>query len=210
LETASFLFCIKRDYFSLKKVIMNSSKLNIPAGGMETERGIVYPMPALGKQILLLVASFFTAILLGFIISSIPGDLSELATGILYFVFIIIFMLGYSIWIGWMKLKILNAFKKTILKGVSNILTKNEAGFKNDLSFPEEKLLDLLLASQKSAKIFAVMGWLFGMLGGIVSLSFDTSMNKPILFVLVIIFAAGFGQLLYCFGRRGYFPFPEE
>ena len=189
---------------------MKSAKINIPAGGMETERGIVYPMPALGKQILVLVASFFAAILLGFIISSIPGDLSELATGVLYFVFIIIFILGYSIWIGWMKLKILNAFKKTILKGVSNILTKNEAGFKNDLSFPEEKLLGLLLASQKSTKIFAVMGWVFGVLGGIISLSFDTSINKAILLVLVIIFAAGFGHLLYYFGRRGYFPFPEE
>lgn len=187
-----------------------ANKINIPAEGMKTEKGIVYPIPALGKQILVLVASFFAAILLGFIISSIPGDLSELAAGLLYFVFIIIFILGYSIWVGWMKLKILNAFKKTILKGVKNMLTKNEEGFKNDLSFPEEKLLDLLLASQKSTKIFAVMGWLFGVLGGIISLSFDTSINKPILFVLVVIFAAGFGHLLYYFGRRGYFPFPEE
>jgi MFS family permease len=189
---------------------MQSNKINIPAGGMKTEKGIVYPMPASCKQILVLVASFFAAILLGFIISSIPGDLSDLATGVLYFVFIIIFVLGYSIWVSWMKMKILSAFKKTILRGVSNILTKNEAGFKNDLSFPEEKLLDLLLASQKSTKIFVIMGWLFGVLVGIISLSFDTSINKPILFVLVIIFAAGFGHLLYYFGRRGYFPFPEE
>jgi MFS family permease len=189
---------------------MINKKLTIPAGGMKTEHGIVYPMPALGKQILVLVASFFTAILLGFIISSIPGDLSDLATGVLYFVFIIIFILGYSIWVGWMKLKILNAFKKTILKGVKNNLTKNEEGFKNDLSFPEEKVLELLLASQKATKIFAIMGWLFGVLGGFISLSFDTSINKTILFVLVIIFAGGFGHLLYNFGRRGYFPFPEE
>lgn len=189
---------------------MKSAKINIPTGGINTEKGIVYPMPALGKQILVLVASFFAAILLGFIISSISGDLSELATGVLYFVFIIIFMLGYSIWISWMKLKILNTFKKTILKGVKNILTKNEGGFKNDLSFPEEKVLELLLASQKATKIFAIMGWLFGILGGFISLSFDTSINKTILFVLVIIFASGFGHLLYYFGRRGYFPFPEE
>ena len=189
---------------------MINNKLNIPAGGMKTENGIVYPMPTLGKQILILVASFFAAIVLGFIISSIPGDLSDLATGILYFVFIIIFILGYTFWVGWMKLKILNAFKKTIIKGVKNILTKNEKGFKNDLSFSEEKLLNLLLASQNSTKIFVIMGWVFGLLGGIISFSFDTSINKPILLVLVIIFAGGFGHLLYYFGRRGYFPFPEE
>jgi MFS family permease len=189
---------------------MINKKLAIPAGGMKTKKGIVYPMPALGKQILVLTASFFSAVLLGFIISSIPGDLSELATGVLYFIFIIIFVLGYSIWVGWMKLKILSAFKKTMIKGVTNILTKNEKGFKDDLSFPEEKLLDLLLASQKSTIIFAVMGWMFGVLGGIISFTFDTSINKPILFTLVMIFAAGFGHFLYYFGRRGFFPFPEE
>lgn len=167
-------------------------------------------MPSKGKQIITLAASFFAAILSGFIVSSIPGDLSELATGVLYFMFLIIIMLGYSLWIGWMKLKILSAFKKTILKGVKNILTKNEEGFKNDLSFPQEKLLEILLASQKSTKIFAVLGWLFGLLGGVISLSFGISMNKMILFVVVITLAAGFGHLLYYFGRRGYFPFPEE
>lgn len=187
-----------------------ANKINIPAEGMKTEKGIVYSMPALGKQIIMLVASFFAAILLGFIIGRIPGDLSELATGVLYFVFITIFVLGYSIWIGWMKFKILNAFKKRILKGVKNILTKNEEGLKHDLSLPVEKVFELLLASQKSAKIFAVMGWLFGLLGGIISLSFDTRMSKLILFLLIIIFAAGFGHLIYYFGRRGYFPFPEE
>ncbi len=189
---------------------MINKRLTIPAGGMKTEKGIVYPIPPLGKQIVVLTASFFTAILLGFIINSIPGDLSELATGVLYFVFIVIIVLGYSIWVGWMKLKILNAFKKTIIKGVSNIFTKNEAGFNKDLSFPEEKILELLLASQKSTKIFVIMGWVLGLLGGIISFTFDTSINKPILFALLVIFAAGFGHLLYYFGRRGYFPFPEE
>ena len=193
-----------------KKTINKRLQETITAGRIKTDRGFVYPMPPKGKQIITLVISFFAAILLGFIISSIPGDLSKLETGVLYFVFIIIFILGYSIWVSWMKLKILSAFKKTIIRGVSNILTKNKAGFKNDLSFPEEKVLELLLASQKSTKIFVIMGWLFGVLCGIISLSFDTSINKPILFVLVIIFAAGFGHLLYYFGRRGYFPFPEE
>ena len=46
---------------------MINNKLNIPAVGMKTDKGIVYPMPTLGKQILVFVASFFTAVLLGFI-----------------------------------------------------------------------------------------------------------------------------------------------
>jgi len=186
------------------------NKINIPADGLNTERGLLYPMPATGKQIIVLVASFFVAILLGFILSSIPGDLSELATGVLYFVFITIFVLGYSAWIGWLKLILLSAFKKTIVKGFSSIVTKKEFDLAKELWLPEDKLVELMLRGQKSTKIFAVIGWVFGVLGGIISLSFDTSINKPLLFGLVIIFAAGFGHLLYYFGRRGYFPFPEE
>lgn len=192
---------------------MNETKKNkiiIPADGLSTEKGHLYPMPAKGKQLIMLIASFFGAILLGFIISSIPGDLSELATGVLYFVFIIIFVLGYSVWIGWLKLILLSTYKKTIVKGFSSIVTKKEFDLANELSLPEDKMVELMLRVQKSTKIFAVIGWVVGVLGGFFSLSFDTSINKPILFALVIMFAAGFGHLLYYFGRRGYFPFPEE
>jgi hypothetical protein len=192
---------------------MNETKENkiiIPAAGLNTAKGLLYPMPATSKQIMVLVASFFAAILLGFLLSSIPGDLSELATGVLYFVFITIFVLGYSAWIGWLKLILLSAFKKTNVKVFSSIVTKKEFDLAKELRLPEDKLVELMLRVQKSTKIFAVIGWVFGVLGGIISLSFDTSINKPILFVLVILFTAGFGHLLFYFGRRGYFPFPEE
>jgi len=55
-------------------------------------------LPGTGKQILFLISGFFTAILLGFIVSSIPGDLSDFAKGVIYFVYILIFILGYGAW----------------------------------------------------------------------------------------------------------------
>jgi hypothetical protein len=186
------------------------TKIEIPRSGLETPLGNLYDMPSTGKQIFTLVASFFIAILLGFILSSIPGDLSELATGIIYFIFILIFFIGYSVWMGWLKLMLLNTFKKTILKGLSSIVTKKEFDLANELSLPDEKLIELMVRSQKATWIFALMGWLFGIPGGIVVLFFDTQFNKIILCALVLIFAAAFGHLLYYFGRRGYFPFPEE
>jgi hypothetical protein len=57
------------------------NKLEIPSEGIDTPNGYLYYPPKQGTQILFLIASFFTAILLGLIISSIPGDLSELASG---------------------------------------------------------------------------------------------------------------------------------
>ncbi len=70
------------------------NKYEIPPEGIETPLGHLYPLPGTGKQILFLVAGFFAAILLGFIVSSIPGDLSDLAKGVIYFVYILIFILG--------------------------------------------------------------------------------------------------------------------
>ena len=61
----------------------------IPPAGIETSRGHLYPCPGTEKQILFLVAGFFTAILLGFIVSSIPGDLSDFAEGTIYFIYIL-------------------------------------------------------------------------------------------------------------------------
>jgi|MudIll2142460700_1097286.scaffolds.fasta_scaffold01697_2 hypothetical protein len=188
---------------SIKKVV-------VPAEGLETSNGYVYPLPSTGKQIIIFIMSFFIAILLGFIISSIPGDLSELATGTLYFIFIIVFIIGYSIWVGWMKLIIINTFKRNIMRGISDLISKDEKSFKDNFIIPEEKLVELLAASQKSTWVFALIGWLFGLFGGIVSLAFDTLINKPIFFFIVLFFSAGYGHLLYYLGRRGFFPFPEE
>ena len=184
--------------------------INIPPQGMKTEKGFVYPIPPIGKQIIFLVSSFFIAILFGLIVSSIPSDLSKLATGTVYFVFLFVFIISYSIWVGWTKLIAIKVFKRNLLSGVKSIITKDKKSLKESLTFDEEKLLELLVSTQKSTRIFALLGWLFGFIGGLISLSFDTSINKPILFVLIIIFSAGYGHLLYYFGRRGFFPFPEE
>lgn len=68
----------------------NKSKMELPAEGIETTKGYLYHPPNQSTQILFLIASFFTAILLGWIISSIPGDLSDFAKGVIYFVFILV------------------------------------------------------------------------------------------------------------------------
>lgn len=186
------------------------TKIKIPHGGMETSFGKLYVIPSTGKQILTLVASFFIAILLGFLVSSIPGDLSEFATGIIYFIFILIFFVGYSVWIGWLKLILLSTFKKTLVKGLSSIVTKKEFDLAKELSLPDEKLIELMVRSQKATWVFTLIGWLFGILGGIFVLFFETQISKIILFFIVFVYAAVFGHLLHYFGRRGYFPFPEE
>ena len=68
----------------------NKDYLNISAEGAETPYGHLYPLPKLSTQILFVVAFFLTAILLGLTISIIPGDLSDLAKGVIYFIYYVL------------------------------------------------------------------------------------------------------------------------
>ena len=63
----------------------------IPEEKVQTSRGCLYPPPKQSVQILFLVAAFFTALLLGWGVSGIQRDLSEIATGVLCFVFLLVF-----------------------------------------------------------------------------------------------------------------------
>jgi hypothetical protein len=88
----------------------------IPSEGIETPRGHLYPPPQQGKQILFLVSGFFIAILLGLVVSSIPGDLSDFAKGVIYFVYILNFILGYGAWTSWLGAIAFKSFKLPLMK----------------------------------------------------------------------------------------------
>ena len=102
------------------------SDYQIPPEGIETSRGHLYPLPGTGKQILFLISGFFTAILLGFIVSSIPGDLSDFAKGVIYFVYILIFILGYGAWASWLGAIAFKSFKLPLMKILFKVFVRKE------------------------------------------------------------------------------------
>ena len=63
------------------------NKIDIPPQGIETPKGYLYYPPDLSKQIISLISFLFIALFLGWIISSIPGDLSDFARTIFYFLY---------------------------------------------------------------------------------------------------------------------------
>ena len=189
----------------------NKDYLNISAEGAETPYGHLYPLPKLSTQILFVVASFLTAILLGLIISIIPGDLSDLAKGVIYFVYLLVFILGYSSWVGMLSMLAFSSIKLPMMKMIFRYFVHKEKPTSVEEILPSrEKMAELLVRAQKSAIIFFILSWPIGIVGGIVSLFMNTSINSAIFFVIILITAVTFGYVLFYFGRRGYFPFPEE
>jgi MFS family permease len=183
----------------------------IPPDGIETGRGHLYPLPKQGKQILFLVSGFSTAILLGFIVSSIPGDLSDFAKGVIYFVYIFIFILGYGAWASWLGAIAFKSFKLPLMKILFRVFARKEKPDSLEKLLPtREQAFEILVRSQKAAIIFFILSWPIGKLGGVASLFMNTSISALYFFIIIVITAVMFGYIIFYFGRRGYLLFPED
>jgi MFS family permease len=183
----------------------------IPPEGLDTPKGHLYYPPKQGTQVLYLVSAFLAAILLGWIISKIPGDLSEVATGVLCFIFLLVFFLGYGLWISFVSALLFSSIKWPLIKIIVKFFIRQEKPTSINELIPErEKLIELMLRAQKYSRTFFIISWPLGIAGGFATLFINTSMNSALLFMLVFICSIVFGYVLSHFGRRGYLPLPEE
>lgn len=184
---------------------------DIPPEGIDTPYGYLYYPPPQGKQILFLVASFLSAIILGLLIGSILGDLSSFATGVICFVFLLVFFLGYGLWISLVSALVFSSIKWPLIKIISKFfLRKEKTRSLNELLPEREKIIELLVRAQKYSKTFFILSWPIGFVGGLLTLLMQTSTSPVILYLLIISGSAIYGFLLSYFGRRGYLLFPEE
>lgn len=190
---------------------IDNDYLNISTEGVETPWGYLYPPPKQIKQILFLVAAFFAAILQGWVVSNIPGDLSDFAKGVIYFIYLLVFFLGYAAWSSWLGVIVFKRFKLSLIKTLFGIFLRREKPESLEKLLPtKDQAIEFMVRAQKAAKIFFIISWPIGIAGGIASLFINTSINKVYLFVIIIISTVMFGYSINYFGRRGYLPFPEE
>jgi hypothetical protein len=183
----------------------------ISSEGIETPDGYLYNPPTQGKQVLFLIGSFFSAILLGLIVSIIAGDMSDVASGVIYFIYILVFILGYSAWAGRVSIMIFGTFKMPIIRTLYRFFVNREkAGSINDFLPSREEAIKIMVRSQKHTRLFFVISWPVGIAGALSTLLMKTSLNPAALFLLVATTAVMYGYCLYYFGRRGYMPLPEE
>ena len=183
----------------------------IPSEGMETPGGYLYYPPNQGIQILFMFAAFFTAIFLGWFISKVAGITSDFASGFICFVFLMIFIIGYGLWVSFVGALAFNSIKWPIIKVLVKLFIKKEKPKSINEFLPDrEKLIELLVRVQKHTRWFLIICWPIGILGGFASLFMSSSLSSSFLFLLIFICSVIYGHLLYYFGRRGYLPLPEE
>ena len=183
----------------------------IPPEGLGTPKGFLYYPPKQGRQVLFLIASFLTAILLGWTVSSIPGDLSGFASGVIYFVFLLVFFLGYAVWRSLANALVFSNIKWPLIKMISKIFLRKEKPESLGGFLPErEKMAGMIVSIQKYTRAFFIISWPIGITGGFITLFMSTSFDSSILFLLIFSGSVLYGYALFYFGRRGYLPLPEE
>jgi hypothetical protein len=183
----------------------------IPPEGVTTPNGYLFCPPTQGVQILFMVSAFFTAIFLGWFISSVAGIGSDFASGVIYFVFLLIFFFGYGLWVSFVSALAFSSIKWPIIKVLVKLFIKKEKpNTINDFLPEREKLIELLVRVQKHSRWFFIICWPIGILGGFTTLFMNSSLNPSLLFMFVFISSVIYGYTLSYFGRRGYLPLPEE
>lgn len=196
-----------------KNGIMKDAKTynDIPPEGMDTPNGYFYYPPAQGIQILFLIGAFFSAIFLGWLVSNIAGIQSEFASGVIYFVFLLIFFLGYGLWAGLVSALAFSRIKWPLIKIIARVfLRKEKPSSINDFLPEREKLIEMMVRIQKYSRTFLFTGWALGISGSLASLFITSSMNQLLFFSLILVSSVIYGHLLFHFGRRGYLLLPEE
>ena len=187
------------------------NNLEIPSQGIGTPKGYLYHPPGQGRQVLFLVGAFFTAIFLGWLVSSIPGDLSEIAMGAIYFIFLLVFFLGYGLWVSLVSALLFSSIKWPLIKIIAKFfIRKEKPASMNELLPEREKIIELLVRAQKYSRTFYILSWPIGIFGGFATLFMKTLTSSAFLFFLVLMCAVIYGYALSYFGRRGYLPLPEE
>lgn len=187
------------------------NKIDIPPQGIETPGGFLYNPPELSRQIMTLLAFVFIAVFLGWVLSSVPGDLSDFARSVFYIPFILVFFFGYSAWLGWLNVIVFDTIKWSMIKTLfAFFVNRKKPESVQELLPSNEKIIELMVRAQKATKTFYILSWPIGIVGGIAVTFLKTSANTLPLSAVMAISTVFYGYALSYFGRRGYLPFPEE
>ncbi|MGH7794549.1 MAG: hypothetical protein ACREQ2_06590 [Candidatus Binatia bacterium] len=73
---------------------------DIPDDGLETPHGRLYRPQSQSKQIFALIAAFVASMSLGSWVAAIPGDLSTGAQVAFHIPYVLVFFLGYGLWVA--------------------------------------------------------------------------------------------------------------
>lgn len=183
---------------------------DLPADGLDTPYGRLYRPQSQGKQIAVLIAAFAASMSLGGWIAAIPGDLSTAATVVVHIPYVLVFFLGYGLWVARINTIVFDTIGRSVLKALWQLIVhRRQPDAREAVLPPREKLLEMLVKAQKGGASFRGISWPMAALGVVVGLLTESSLPAMQFATLLAASIVAWGFLLGFLGRRGWLPFPE-
>ena len=183
---------------------------DIPVDGLETPHGRLYRPQSQSKQILALIASFVASMSLGSWVAAIPGDLSTAAQVAFHIPYVLVFFLGYGLWVARINALVFDAIGRSVLKALWQLIVHRKQPEARETILPSrDKVLEILVKAQKGGASFRGISWAVAPLGAPLGLLCESATPEMQLVVLLMSTVLAWGYLLGFLGRRGWLPFPE-
>ena len=183
----------------------------LPDGGVDTPYGKLYRPLSEGRQMLVFVAAFFCAPMVGHAVGRLLSDLSESARTALYVPYVLVFFVGYALWVARLNVIAFEGLGRGLVKALFTLIVLRRKPQRVEEVLPSKQtLLKMLVRAQRAGASFAPVGWLIGVCAGVMALLFESGTGPAQRFGLVAGSCVLFGHLLARLGRRGWLPFAEE
>ncbi len=184
---------------------------DVSKGAMETGAGWLYRPQPLGVQIPVLVAAFFGGPAIGWAVGATMAGLGEGARAFLCVPFVLVFFLGYGLWMARLQAIAFHRLGKGILKALFMLIVlRSKPARLEDVLPSREKLAEMAVKGQRAAASFLAVAVPVAIVAGVVVMFYETAMSVVAREALVVGGCVGWGWVLSFLGRRGYLPFPEE
>lgn len=138
------------------------------------------------------------------------GDLSTAAQVAFHIPYVLVFFLGYGLWVARINAIVFDTIGRSVLKALWLLIVHRKQPDARETILPsKEKLLEMLVKAQKGGASFRSISWGVAPLGVLVGLLCESAMPEMQLVILLVVTVLAWGYVLGFLGRRGWLPFPE-
>lgn len=174
------------------------------------EGDLFRPLPAKQQNWVLLGVSIIT-LWLGHTVASMPGDLSFFAHLVMHFPYLLILVMGYSLWITRGSALAFGLVGESFMRAFKGLLsTDSVEGQDFSQHADEDKLASMAVQQQQAARSFVSVAWPVAMVASVMALMFDTTVSSLWMFICTGGSCVVWGYLLFLLGRRGILPTLER
>jgi hypothetical protein len=178
---------------------------------IETPAGTIYRPQSAWVQIPLFIGAFFGGPGVGWLIGRAMGGVSERAQIFLYVVYVLVFFMGYSMWLGRLNALAFEMIGKGLLKAFFTIIILRKKPEKLEDVLPSREKLERMMArAQRAANSFWIVSIPLAAVAAMGGMLMEARAGAAMRVVLAGGGCFAWGLLLARLARRGYLPLPEE